>query len=69
MSTRLYHITYEEDGESLECVVPEYLLPEFEEIEDINVVGWLVPGYKIVVDEEPDPGEKEPIPLKKTENG
>jgi len=61
---RLYCITYEEDGEECEAVIPEWMLPEIEVITDIMLAGDLVEGYKIVEDKDPDDGEHEPIPIK-----
>lgn len=62
---RLYSVIYidPEDGETYEAVYPEDALPDIEEILDIEVCGRLAEGYKIVVDEDPDPGEKELIPI------
>ena len=62
--TRLYLITHtNEDDEIVDSVVPEWMLPEIEDIHDISLAGCLISGYKIVVDEDPDDGEKEPIPI------
>ena len=60
---RLYLVEYQdlENDQISQSVVPEWLLPEIEEIYDISVAGYLMPGYTIVEDEEPDPGEKEPL--------
>ena len=60
---RLYSVTYDnEEDEMVTAIVPEWMLPEIETIHDIEVVGNLVPGYCIVEDDD-DPGEKDPKPV------
>jgi hypothetical protein len=61
---RMYHVLFVEDGEEYEAVIPEWMLPEIDNITSIDVVGFLHGDLTVVRIEDPEDPEKEPIPLR-----
>lgn len=72
VTERLYVVSYidKEDGEEYQAVVPEFALPDIDNITDIEVCGRLMEGYAIVADEDPEDPEPEekPTPIRRISN-
>ena len=61
---RIYNVTYidPDDGVEYSVILPEIALPDVDDITYIEVCGRLGEGWAIVVDEDPEDGEKDPAP-------